>query len=68
MSINAFIQKHLFAITPDMIVARAESGVSETINDSRAKMTEVIRDNGTVHGRVHPVVRDSSSTTQTLLW
>lgn len=56
----AFIQEYLLGATSKVIASRVAEGVAAVISDSRAKATEVIRDNGFVHGRVLPVTRETS--------
>lgn len=58
---HAFIQEQLFGVTSKVIADRVAERVAAVINDPRAKATEVIRDNGFVHGRVLPVTREHST-------
>jgi hypothetical protein len=57
----AFIQQQLLGVTSKLIAARVAERVAAVISDPRAKSTEVIRDNGFVHGRVLPVTREHST-------
>lgn len=57
----AFIQQQLFGVTSKLIAERVAERVAAVISDPRAKSTEVIRDNGFVHGRILPVTREHSS-------
>jgi hypothetical protein len=57
----AYLQSQLLSVASKDIVAQVAEQVAAVLDDSRAKATEVIRDNGFVHGRVAPVTRESST-------
>lgn len=56
-----FLRRYLLQGSPDEISKRAAERVAAIVKDTTIKKTEVIRENGFVHGRMLPVARSNKS-------
>lgn len=50
-----FLKSYLFQSTPELTTKKVAERVAAIINDPTIKKTEVIRENGWVHGRIYPI-------------